>query len=278
MLYCAAEVAARRRVSFRRGHAQGACQGLGFVVSGTTTDFDGRLSVVVPVKNEAQNVLPLVQEIHAALARLADFELIYVDDGSDDDTPQRLAEAAAQFPRLRIVRHRRSCGQSAAVLSGVRAARFPWIATLDGDCQNDPADLPQMLAKLSPGQREPELNLVIGWRTSRQDSVVRKLSSRIANGVRGGLLGDRTPDTGCGLKVFSREVFLRLPFFDHMHRFLPALVLRDGGQVRSVPVNHRPRPAGVSKYGIGNRLWVGIVDICGVMWLNRRIKRPEVEA
>jgi len=236
------------------------------------------LSVVVPVRNEAPNVLPLVREIHAALASLADFELIYVDDGSDDDTPQRLAEAALQFPRLRIVRHRRSCGQSAAVLSGVRASRHPWIATLDGDCQNDPADLPQLLATLSPGQRAPGLNLVIGWRTSRQDSAVRKLSSRIANGVRGGLLGDRTPDTGCGLKVFSREVFLRLPFFDHMHRFLPALVLRDGGQVRSVPVNHRARPAGVSKYGIGNRLWVGIVDICGVMWLNRRMKSPEIEA
>ena len=265
------------RVSFQRWHAAGVQMGFRNVSSSSVADFDGRLSVVVPVKNEADNVLALVQEIHAALETRADFELIYVDDGSDDDTPQRLVQASAAFPRLVIVRHQQSCGQSAAVLSGVRAARHPWIATLDGDLQNDPADLPRLLAAIGPGQRTPGLNLVIGWRTARHDSWVRKLSSRVANGVRGGLLNDQTPDTGCGLKVFSREVFLRLPFFDHMHRFLPALVLRDGGQVLSVPVNHRARPAGVSKYGIGNRLWVGIVDLFGVMWLNRRMKRPEID-
>lgn len=240
-------------------------------------DYAGRVSVVVPVKNEADNVLPLIEEIHAALEGRADFEIIYVDDGSTDDTPARLAQAGSRFPRLRVVRHRKSCGQSTAVDSGVRAARHPWIATLDGDCQNDPADLPKLLAAVSPGQRSPGLDLVIGWRTARNDSIVRKFSSRVANGVRGGLLGDRTPDTGCGLKVFSREVFLRLPFFDHLHRFLPALVLRQGGQVASVPVNHRARPAGTSKYGIGNRLWVGIVDLFGVMWLNRRMTHPEIE-
>ena len=233
--------------------------------------------MVVPVKDEAENIVPQIEEIHAALEGRADFELIYVDDGSTDDTPTQLVLAARRFPRLKVIRHRRACGQSTAVATGVRAARHPWIATLDGDRQNDPADLPQLLAAVAPGQRTPGLNLVMGWRQARNDSFVRKISSRIANGVRGAMLSDRTPDTGCGLKVISREVFLRLPFFDHMHRFLPALVLRDGGAVQSVPVNHRARPAGTSKYGIGNRLWVGIVDMFGVMWLNRRMKRPEIE-
>jgi dolichol-phosphate mannosyltransferase len=252
--------------------------GFSFVRAESPADYLGLVSVIVPVKNEAENVLPLVEEIHRALDGRAEFELIYVDDGSTDDTPAQLALAARRFERLRVIRHRRSCGQSTAVATGVHAARHPWIATLDGDRQNDPADLPKLLDALGPGRRTPGLNLVIGWRTERHDSAVRKLSSRIANGVRGGLLGDRTPDTGCGLKVFSREVFLRLPFFDHMHRFLPALVLRDGGTVQSVPVHHRARPAGTSKYGIGNRLWVGIVDLFGVMWLNRRMKRPDIDA
>ncbi len=240
-------------------------------------DYSGRLSVIVPVKDEADNILPLVEQVHAALEGRADFELIYVDDGSSDATPQRLAEACARFPRLRVIRHRRSCGQSTALLSGVRAARHPWIATLDGDCQNDPADIPLLLQAVSPGQRAPRLELVAGWRRDRHDSGLRKLSSRIANGVRGGLLGDRTPDTGCGLKVFSRELFLALPFFDHLHRFLPALALREGAAVESLPVRHRPRTQGRSKYGVHNRLWVGIVDLCGVMWLQRRMTHPEVE-
>ena len=240
-------------------------------------DYLDRLSVVVPVRNEADNVLPLVEEIHAALDGRADFELIFVDDGSTDATAQRLAQAQAAFPRLRVVRHRRSYGQSTAVASGVRTARHPWIGTLDGDRQNDPADLPKLLDALRPGRRAPDLAMVIGWRTSRHDSAVRRLSSRIANGVRARLLGDATPDTGCGLKVFPRELFLRLPFFDHLHRFLPALVQREGGQVVSVPVSHRARLAGVSKYGIHNRLWVGIVDLFGVMWLQRRATRPAIE-
>ncbi len=241
-------------------------------------DYAGRVSVVVPVRNEAENVRPLIEEIHAALEGQADFEVIYVDDGSDDATSERLAEAQARFPRLRVMRHERCYGQSTAIATGVRAARHAWIATLDGDRQNDPADLPRLLDALRPGQRPPGLAMVIGWRTARHDSALRRLSSRIANGVRASLLGDRTPDTGCGLKVFPRELFLRLPFFDHLHRFLPALVLREGGQVVSVPVSHRARPAGVSKYGVHNRLWVGIVDLFGVMWLQSRVTRPGIEA
>jgi dolichol-phosphate mannosyltransferase len=244
---------------------------------GTWPEYDGRLSVVVPVRDEADNILPLIEEIHLALAGTCDFEVLYVDDGSTDDTPKRLAQAAARYPRLRLLRHRHGCGQSTALATGVRAARHPWIVTLDGDGQNDPRDIPRMLAEVSPGRRPPRLGLIIGWRTRRHDGVVRKVSSRIANGVRGRLLGDRTPDTGCGLKVFPRDAFLQLPFFDHLHRFLPALFLREGAQVQSVPVTHRPRTAGCSKYGIGNRLWVGIVDLCGVMWLARRATRPEVE-
>jgi dolichol-phosphate mannosyltransferase len=240
-------------------------------------DYLGRLSVVVPVKNEAANVLPLIEEIHLALEGQADFEVIYVDDGSTDATAEHLARAQALFPRLRVITHPRSYGQSTAIASGVRAAHSPWIATLDGDRQNDPADLPRLLDQLRPGRRAPALALVAGWRTQRHDNAVRRFSSRIANGVRARLLGDATPDTGCGLKVFPRELFLRLPFFDHLHRFLPALVLREGGQVVSVPVSHRARPAGTSKYGIHNRLWVGIVDLFGVMWLQRRVTRPGIE-
>jgi dolichol-phosphate mannosyltransferase len=242
-----------------------------------TRDYAGQVSVVVPVRNEADNIIPLIEEIHACLQGKADFEVLYVDDGSTDATPQRLAEACARFPRLRVIRHRQSCGQSTALATAVRAARHPWIATLDGDCQNDPADIPALLAAVSPGQRGTGLALVMGWRRQRNDSALRRLSSRIANGVRSRLLGDATPDTGCGLKVFSRELFLRLPFFDHMHRFLPALVQREGAKVVSVPVSHRARTRGRSKYGVHNRLWVGIVDMFGVMWLNRRMLHPVIE-
>ncbi len=241
-----------------------------------TPDFDGRLSVVVPVKDERDNVAPLLAEIHAALAALTELEVVYVDDGSRDGTDEALAAACQRYPRLRVLRHAESRGQSAAIHSGVRAARFPWIATLDGDGQNDPRDLPALLARVSPVERTPGLEMVTGNRVTRRDTWLRRFSSRVANGVRGALLGDRTPDTGCGLKVFGRDLFLALPFFDHMHRFLPALVLRQGGQVVSVPVGHRPRQAGRSKYGLHNRLWVGIVDLLGVAWLQRRMQRPEV--
>lgn len=234
------------------------------------------LSVVVPVRNEQDNILPLLAEIDAALSGRYDYEVIYVDDGSTDATPAVLSAARARYPRLRVLRHARSCGQSTAVRSGVKAARAPWIATLDGDGQNDPADIPSLMAAVQAPDRPPELRLIAGWRRTRRDSWVKRVSSRIANAVRRTLLKDATPDTGCGLKIFERELFLELPYFDHMHRFLPALVLRAGGQVRSVEVRHRHRERGVSKYGVHNRLWVGIVDLIGVSWLQRRAKRPEV--
>ncbi len=227
------------------------------------------LSVVVPVRNEAANIVPLIDEIRDALAGVA-HEIVYVDDGSDDGTAEALSSVAAP---LVVRRHLRSCGQSAAIVTGVRAARGEWIATLDGDGQNDPADIPALLAR---AQGQTGMVLVAGHRTQRRDSRLKRLSSRAANGLRAALLGDGSPDTGCGLKVFRRAAFLELPAFDHMHRFLPALVIRAGGRVVSVPVNHRPRLRGVSKYGTIDRALVGIVDLAGVAWLQRRWKRPEV--
>lgn len=238
--------------------------------------YHGRISVVVPVKNEQDNVEPLVREIHAALTPCAEFEIIYVNDGSTDRTPQVLERLKSKFPMLRVITHRASCGQSQAVATGVKHARYEWIATLDGDGQNDPADIPALIEALSSGNQPANLQLLAGWRNKRQDTSIRKLSSKVANGVRRRFLRDNTPDTGCGLKVFARATFLELPHFDHMHRFLPALVQRNGGAVVSVPVNHRPRERGTSKYGIHNRLWVGIVDLFGVAWLQRRIRRPEI--
>jgi dolichol-phosphate mannosyltransferase len=225
------------------------------------------LSVVIPVKNEAENIAPLVAEIRAALDGGASFEIIYVDDGSTDGTAAEVRRLAAAGAPVRLVRHARSCGQSAAIRTGVRYARGPWIATLDGDGQNDPADIPR-LWQLARAENAPAL--IAGWRQARRDTWWKRLSSKIANGVRGRMLGDATPDTGCGLKVFRRDLFLELPYFDHMHRFLPALVKRAGGRTVSVPVNHRPRARGKSNYGTLDRLTVGIVDLFGVMWLMRR--------
>jgi dolichol-phosphate mannosyltransferase len=233
-----------------------------------------QLSIVVPVRNEAENILPLLAEIHAALENRADFEVIYVDDGSSDATPQRLAGAMKTYPRLRVISHHASCGQSAALLTGMRAARGEWIATLDGDGQNDPADLPKLIEARDRATTS-NLQLVTGYRKKRQDSWLKRVSSRIANGVRSRLLGDATPDTGCGLKLIARRTCLELPAFDHMHRFLPALVQRNGGATLSVEVNHRPRTRGVSNYGVFDRLWVGIVDLFGVAWLRRRALRPQ---
>ena len=230
------------------------------------------LSVVVPVRNEGPNVLPLIEEIGAALTGIA-YEIVYVDDGSTDETAATLLMARAYQPATLVLRrHQAGCGQSAAIVTGVRAARGQWIATIDGDGQNDPADIPRLLA-----QAGPALTLIAGHRTMRWDSWVKRRTSRIANRVRAGLLHDATPDTGCGLKVFSREAFLQLPHFDHMHRYLPALFIRAGGQVMSVPVNHRPRLRGASKYGTLDRLWVGLFDLVGMYWLQRRWKRPAVE-
>jgi dolichol-phosphate mannosyltransferase len=247
------------------------------------TRADPELSVVVPVHDESGNVLPLIDEIGAALAPTAGFqatfEAVFVDDCSSDDTLTVLTGAARTRPWLVVVAHRNNCGQSTAVRTGVRAARGRLVATLDGDGQNDPADIPALRERwlaasaLQPGQPV----LIAGWRAKRLDTWLRRLSSRVANGVRARLLGDATPDTGCGLKLFAREDFLALPYFDHMHRFLPALVRRAGGVVESVPVAHRPRTRGNSHYGIHNRLWVGLIDLLGVMWLQHRARVPVVE-
>ena len=234
------------------------------------------LSIVIPVKNEAGNIAPLVAEIVAAFDRTGvEYEIVYVDDGSTDATVSELAALRSANPRLRLVRHARSCGQSAAIRSGVKAARAGWIATLDGDGQNDPGDLPSLwqIARAAPAA--PPL-LIAGHRARRQDSGTKRWSSKLANAVRRAMLHDDTPDTGCGLKVFPRALYLDLPFFDHQHRFLPALVLREGGIVRSLPVNHRPRERGASKYGTWDRLWVGIGDLFGMMWLRRRQSLPEL--
>ena len=233
------------------------------------------LSVVVPVHNERDNIVPLLTEIAAALRGKVDFEIVYVDDLSRDDTLAVLTQAKAQFPELRVLRHVAQSGQSTALRTGIKAARGAWIATLDGDGQNDPADIPKLLAMrdVSPAQ----IKLFAGWRVNRQDSGSKRWASRWANRIRSNLLKDETPDTGCGIKLFERAVFLDLPYFDHMHRYLPALVQRAGWQVKSVPVNHRARGAGVSKYNNLNRALVGISDLRGVAWLIRRSKRTAVE-
>ncbi len=226
------------------------------------------LAVVIPVYNEADNLDPLLQEIAAALDGTVDYEVIVVDDASQDDTPRRLHRLRPAYPRLRVLRHPFQSGQSAAILSGVQAAQAVWIASLDGDGQNDPADIPRLLALRDAAPEPPQL--ITGYRRRRHDSWLRRLASRVANGVRSRLLHDQAPDTGCGLKLFPREVFLALPHFNHMHRFLPALIQRHGGSVLTVEVNHRPRRHGRSKYGLFDRLWVGIVDLAGVRWLQSR--------
>ena len=232
------------------------------------------LSVVVPVFNERDNIQPLIDEISAALDGRCDYEVIYVDDASSDDSLAVLDAARARQPRLRVLQHRRQSGQSTAVRNGVKAARSPWIATLDGDGQNDPADIPGLLDMRD--RCGPETKLYAGWRVKRKDSASKRLGSRFANALRKRLLRDDTPDTGCGIKLFERDAFLELPYFDHMHRYLPALMQRSGWQVRSVPVNHRARSAGVSKYNNLGRALVGIADLRGVAWLLRRAKVTEV--
>jgi dolichol-phosphate mannosyltransferase len=236
-----------------------------------------KISIVVPVHNEAENISSLIEEIVDAMSQAEDYEIIYVDDGSNDDTASVLKQMQQQVKALRVILHRQSCGQSTAVHTGVKASIYPYIATLDGDGQNDPADIPRLYQVLIE-QRQVigNLSMVAGWRNKRHDSAWRLFSSKVANAVRSSLLGDNTPDTGCGLKVFLKEEFLRLPYFDHMHRFLPALILRAGGQVISEPVSHRVRAHGYSKYGTLDRLAVGIVDILGVIWLQKRAKLPEV--
>ena len=232
------------------------------------------LSVVVPVHNESANVEPLINEIQSVLATFGEYEIVYVDDASSDDTCRVLRALSHDCDRLRIVRHRNNCGQSTTVRTGVKAARADWIVTLDGDGQNDPADIPNLWAQ-RPQPLDPSVPYIIcGHRQVRRDSAIKQVSSRLANAIRGSILKDVTPDTGCGIKLFPRQAFLDLPYFDHMHRFLPALFLRQGGKVVSVPVNHRHRTRGKSHYGTLGRLWVGIFDMFGVAWLQRRVQHP----
>jgi dolichol-phosphate mannosyltransferase len=234
-----------------------------------------RLSIVVPVRNEEGNIAPLVRDIEAACADIGAFELIYVDDGSSDGTAAALAGLAATRPWLRVVGHAQSCGQSAAVRSGVRAAQAAIVATLDGDGQNDPTFIPAMLTQLEAAG--PSAGLVQGQRVGRQDTGFKRLQSRIANKVRGAILKDGTRDTGCGLKCFRREAYLALPYFDALHRFMPALMVREGFSVLHHDVRDRQRLTGVSNYGFFDRLWVGLLDLAGVWWLIRRRRRvPQI--
>ncbi|MBM3547552.1 MAG: glycosyltransferase family 2 protein [Alphaproteobacteria bacterium] len=230
-----------------------------------------QLSVVIPVKNEADNIVPLVDEVEAALSGRFDYEVIVIDDGSTDATAERLKAAKARLPRLRLIRHAANRGQSAGVWTGARKARGEWIATLDGDGQNDPADLLAMWERLSV---EPRPDMVAGHRVNRKDTASKKIASRLANRIRSAFLKDQTPDSGCGIKIFRRDLFLELPYFDHMHRFLPALARRHGGRVISVAVNHRPRGAGRSNYTNLGRLKAGLLDLIGVWWLIRRSRLP----
>jgi len=238
-------------------------------------DSGPTVSVVVPVRNEAGNIAPLVAEIAAALAGGA-FEILYVNDGSRDATEEELRSLMTLRPWLRQIRHAQSCGQSAAVRSGVAAARAAIVVTLDGDGQNDPAFIPALLAALEQGA--PRVGLIAGQRVGRKTTGFKRWQSRVANAVRGAVLRDGTRDTGCGLKAFRRDLFLALPYFDGLHRFLPALVRREGYDIGYVDVVDRPRHQGTSNYGLWDRLWVGILDLAGVWWLIRRRKRvPECE-
>lgn len=231
------------------------------------------ISVVVPVRDEAGNAENLAREIAAALDGRA-YEIVFVDDASRDDTRARLLALKAELPRLRVLAHRHNAGQSRAIRSGVRAARAPVIATLDGDGQNDPADLPRLIAQLTRADAPHGLALVQGRRLHRQDSDAKKLASRLANAVRKRILHDETQDSGCGAKAFLRAAFLDLPYFDHMHRYMPALMLAEGFQVESCDVNHRARVHGLSKYTNLGRLIAALTDLNGVMWLSRRRRNP----
>jgi glycosyltransferase involved in cell wall biosynthesis len=232
------------------------------------------VSIVVPVRNEADNIAPLIAEITAALDGKWVYEIVYVNDGSTDASETVLSEQMKQRANLRQLRHAQSCGQSAAVRSGVRAARGAIVATLDGDGQNDPAFLPALIAAVEGGGGR--VGLAAGQRVGRKDTAFKKMQSRIANGVRGAILRDGTRDTGCGLKAFRRDAFLMLPYFDGLHRFLPALIRREGFEIAYVDVKDRSRRSGVSNYGFFDRLWIGIMDLAGVWWLIRRKRKQAV--
>ncbi|MCC6209282.1 MAG: glycosyltransferase family 2 protein [Gammaproteobacteria bacterium] len=233
------------------------------------------LSIVIPVFNEHENIGPLLGEIDRAIHPGVVYEVIVVDDGSTDATADILAKLCAVNPRLRVLRHGFNCGQSAALLTGVAVARSPWVMTLDGDGQNDPRDICRLLSVCNQDGFLKLDRLITGLRRRRYDNFIRRTASLMANAIRVRLLRDECPDAGCGLKLFPRDVFLDLPRFDHMHRFLPALFLVNGRRVISVDVSHRPRLHGVSKYGFFDCLRIGIVDMFGVMWLQRRSCRAE---
>jgi dolichol-phosphate mannosyltransferase len=230
------------------------------------------VSVLIPAKNEANNLKPLIEEVRTALADEA-YEIIVVDDGSTDATLHELRQIKNNgLSTLRILRHERSLGQSTSLYHAALAAKGQWLATLDGDGQNDPADIPGMLALVRGEQGLAGLQLVAGHRVNRRDNASKRWASRFANGLRSRMLKDQTPDTGCGLKLIERAAFLRLPYFDHMHRYIPALIQRHNGRMITHPVNHRHRTAGVSKYGNLDRALVGILDLIGVWWLIRRTR------
>ena len=219
----------------------------------------------------------MINEIDQILGQFIEYEIIVIDDGSHDRTPAVLETLVGKFWRLRVIRHLQNSGKSIAIRNGVKAARAKWVLTLDGDGQNDPADILSLYRKLVNDEKGDPLLVVAGYRKKRLDHWFRSFYSRIANQIRAHLLSDGTPDTGCGLKLFSREQFLVLPYFENMHRFIPALFIREGGRVISVEVNHRPRERGVAKYGFHNRFWVGIVDLFGVWWLLNRAQTTDVE-
>ena len=232
------------------------------------------ISAIIPVYNEQYNVTLLLEEIAAVAAQAPVAEIIFVDDASADDTYETLLFLRARFPQLRVLRHSARAGQSAALWTGIQAARNPVIVTLDGDGQNNPADIPLLYERFSAKNGLQVPVMVAGQREKRQDNLIRKISSRTANGVRSFLLRDGTRDTGCSLKMFRRQDYLALPYFNHMHRFLPALMLREGVTIEHVNVSHRPRERGVSKYGTLDRLAAGIIDILGVLWLLKRARTP----
>jgi dolichol-phosphate mannosyltransferase len=231
------------------------------------------VSVLIPAKNEEQNLPALLHEIRVALVN-EQYEVLVVDDGSTDNTLSALQQLKAQgFSQLRVLRHDQSLGQSTSIWHAAHAARGQWLATLDGDGQNDPADIPAMLRLVRDSEGLARgIKLVAGHRVNRRDTASKRYASRFANGLRSRLLNDATPDTGCGLKLIERAAFLRLPYFDHMHRFIPALIQRQNGGMLVHPVNHRHRLAGVSKYGNLDRALVGILDLAGVWWLIRRTR------
>jgi dolichol-phosphate mannosyltransferase len=234
-----------------------------------------QLSVVIPMYNEEDNVATLVREVHTALVQHPDFEIVVVDDGSTDSTFNQLKQLAKIISQLHPVRHKSNFGQSIGLITGIKAANKPWIVTLDGDGQNDPADIPKLIQTAESNDTINPGLLLAGHRVNRKDTSWKKFGSRFANKIRRWFLRDDCPDTGCGIKMFSREAFLSLPHFNHMHRYLPALFKRINGQIVNIPVNHRPRTHGKSKYGNWGRLKVGVIDLFGVAWLIRRTKLPE---